>query len=202
MPRLILASSSPHRRDLLKRLAIPFSSHSPGIDESPRPGEAPRALALRLACAKAKALKGHNPDSLIIGSDQVAVCDGRLVSKPNDREAAFAQLLALSGRQVDFHTGLALLNTQTGRLQVDCTPSRVSLRDLNPIQIGRYLQAEQPYDCAGSFKSEGLGIALIRKLESEDPTALIGLPLIRLVAMLEAEGIDVLSLAPPTPGGV
>lgn len=195
IPPLVLASSSPYRKDLLRRLAIPFTAYAPEIDESPRPGEPPAALVLRLARAKAEALQARHPASLIIGSDQVAVCGGRLIFKPVGPEAAFAQLQSLSGQQVEFLTALALLNARSGRLQLDCVPYRVQFRTLERAQISNYLQAERPFDCAGSFKSEGLGIALFRKMEGGDPTALIGLPLIRLVAMLANEGIDVLDLA-------
>jgi MAF protein len=155
---------------------------------------------LRLARAKAEALQARHSDSLIIGSDQVAVCEGRLILKPADPDAAFAQLQSLSGRQLEFLTAVALLNARSGRLQLDYVPYRVRFRTLEHAQISRYLQAEQPFDCAGSFKSEGLGIALLRNMEGEDPTALIGLPLIRLVAMLALEGVDVLALASPGRG--
>ncbi len=202
--RLVLASSSPYRAELLRRLAIPFTACAPEIDESPRSGEAPADLALRLARAKAEALSARYPHSLIIGSDQVAACEGRLMVKAMHAEAARAQLRLLSGRRVEFITALALLNTESGRIQLDEVPYRVRVRALDDTQIEHYLAIERPFDCAASLKSEGLGIALCHSMEGEDPTALIGLPLIRLVAMLAAEGVDVLrraGTAPEAPSG-
>jgi len=190
---LVLASSSPYRKALLQRLGLPFSIRVPDVDESPAPGEDPSDLALRLARVKAQSVLAHYPKALIIGSDQVAVCGGRLLGKPGHFAAACEQLMALSGRCVRFSTGLALLNTETLHMQIACIPFDVHFRILHEEQIRRYLLAEQPFGCTGSFKSEGLGIALVEKMEGEDPTALIGLPLIRLVGMLRNEGIDVLA---------
>ncbi|VEE15102.1 Maf family protein [Ectopseudomonas mendocina] len=192
MPALLLASSSPYRRELLERLRLPFTSQSPSIDESRREGEAAIDLVKRLAEEKARTLATDHPDHLIIGSDQVAVLgSGEILGKPHDLPRAQQQLRAASGSSVTFLTGLALLNTCTGRCQVDCVPFTVHFRPLSDEQILRYLQREQPFDCAGSFKSEGLGISLFRSTEGEDATSLIGLPLIRLVDMLLSEGIEV-----------
>jgi len=181
---------------LLKRLRLPFSWASPEIDETPETNETPTEMVLRLACCKAEAIREKWPKALIIGSDQVAVCEGVPFSKPETRERAIEQLRHLSGLRVDFLTGIALLNTETGRLQLDCVPYSVHFRDLSRAQIEGYIDQEQPLNCAGSFKSEGLGIALFKKMEGEDPTALIGLPLIRLVEMLVKEGVDVLCPSP------
>ncbi|MGQ7958797.1 Maf family protein [Pseudomonas sp. SP16.1] len=192
MPALLLASSSPYRRELLARLQLAFSWQSPSIDESQRAGEAPTALVERLAAEKARALSRDNPDHLIIGSDQVAVLEsGQILGKPHDLERAQAQLRAASGSSVTFLTGLALLNTATDHCQVDCVPFTVHFRQLDDERILRYLQREQPFDCAGSFKSEGLGVSLFRSTEGEDATSLIGLPLIRLVDMLLNEGVEI-----------
>lgn len=192
MPALLLASSSPYRRELLERLRLPFTWQSPSIDESRREGEAAIDLVKRLAEEKARTLATDHPDHLIIGSDQVAVLgSGEILGKPHDLPRAQQQLRAASGSSVTFLTGLALLNTCTGRCQVDCVPFTVHFRPLGDEQILRYLQREQPFDCAGSFKSEGLGISLFRSTEGEDATSLIGLPLIRLVDMLLNEEIEV-----------
>jgi len=188
---LLLASSSAYRRELLTRLRLPFTCASPDIDESQRPGEAAIELVKRLAEEKARALAAHHPAHLIIGSDQVAVLDGRILGKPHDFEKAREQLLAASGTRVSFLTGLALLNSQTGECQVDCIPFSVQMRSLTVERIERYLHAEQPYDCAGSFKAEGLGVSLFQSTEGPDATSLIGLPLIRLVDMLLAEGVQI-----------
>ena len=188
---LLLASSSAYRRELLTRLRLPFTCASPDIDESQRPGEAAIELVKRLAEEKARALAAHHPAHLIIGSDQVAVLDGRILGKPHDFEKAREQLLAASGTRVSFLTGLALLNSQTGECQVDCIPFSVQMRSLTVERIERYLHAEQPYDCAGSFKAEGLGVSLFQSTEGADATSLIGLPLIRLVDMLLAEGVQI-----------
>lgn len=188
---LLLASSSSYRRELLGRLRLPFVSASPDIDESHRPTEAARDLVMRLAQEKAKALSAQFPDHLIIGSDQVAVLDEQILGKPHTFERALQQLSASSGKRVTFLTGLALYNSRTGRCQVDCVPFTVHMRQLDHDRISRYLHAEQPYDCAGSFKAEGLGVSLFRSTEGPDATSLIGLPLIRLVDMLAAEGVDV-----------
>ena len=192
MPALLLASSSPYRRELLERLLLPFTWRSPSIDESRREGEAAIDLVKRLAEEKARALATDQPDHLIIGSDQVAVLgNGQILGKPHDLPRARQQLRAASGSSVTFLTSLALLNTSSGRCQVDCVPFTVHFRQLGDEQILRYLQREQPFDCAGSFKSEGLGISLFRSTEGEDATSLIGLPLIRLVDMLLNEGVEI-----------
>lgn len=190
--RLILASTSPYRRKLLNRLGLVFKAVAPDADESRYADEAPEALVRRLAEAKARAVAGRYPDALIIGSDQVAVIDGEILGKPGTHDAAVAQLRRLSGHKVTFLTGLCLLNSATGRVQLDMIPFYVAFRTLSDGMIERYLEREQPYNCAGSFKSEGLGIVLFERLEGDDPTALIGLPLIRLSRMLEAEGLSVL----------
>jgi len=191
-PQLILASSSPFRRELLGRLQIPFDIAAPEADEKALPGESPEQLVTRLAEAKARAVAENHGDALIIGSDQVACIDDRILGKPGDHARAFEQLKAAAGRRVTFYTGLALLNSTSGHLQLICEPFHCYFRQLSDAQIEHYLQREQPYNCAGSFKSEGLGIALFDRLEGDDPNTLIGLPLIRLVAMLEMEGVAVL----------
>ncbi|UFH48501.1 Maf family protein [Pseudomonas sp. KNUC1026] len=191
MPPIVLASSSPYRRELLNRLGLPFSCRSPDIDESRLPDEPVLALALRLAEAKARALAASHPHHLIIGSDQVAVLDERILGKPGSHAAATEQLLACSGQAVRFLTGLALLDSRSGECQVDCVAFTVHLRALDAATVERYLRAEQPYDCAGSFKAEGLGVSLFSRTEGEDLTSLVGLPLIRLVGMLAQHGIQV-----------
>lgn len=188
--QLVLASSSPYRRQLLARLMLPFEVMSPDVDETPLPGEKPWDTALRLAQLKARAVARQYPQALIIGSDQVAVLDGRPLGKPGNFENAKQQLLAASGREVVFHTALALLNAATGRMQARVVPFGVKFRPLGAEQIERYLKREQPYDCAGSAKSEGLGIVLIERFQGEDPNALVGLPLIALVDMLREEGVS------------
>jgi MAF protein len=188
---LLLASSSVYRRELLARLRLPFVCSSPDIDESHRPQEPAIELVKRLAREKAQALAGIFPDHLIIGSDQVAVLGERIIGKPHTFEKARDQLLAASGASVTFLTGLALLNSQTGHCQVDCVPFTVHMRTLDQASIERYLYAEQPYDCAGSFKAEGLGVSLFQRTEGPDATSLIGLPLIRLIDMLLVEGVQV-----------
>jgi MAF protein len=188
---LLLASSSPYRRELLERLRLPFVWASPDIDESHRPLEPASELVKRLARGKAMALAAQYPDHLIIGSDQVAVLDEQILGKPHTFERALQQLSDSSGKSVSFLTGLALYNSQTGQCQVDCVPFTVHMRDLDHDRISRYLHAEQPYDCAGSFKAEGLGVSLFRSTEGPDATSLIGLPLIRLVDMLMAEGVAI-----------
>lgn len=190
--KLILASSSPYRKELLSRLGLPFSTLSPDVDETPLPGEPPEHLVARLAVAKAQAVADRHPHALVIGSDQVAVHRGSIVGKPGNHDRAVAQLRAASGQSVTLHTGLALVDADSGRTQSEVVPFRVVFRKLNDDQIERYLRKEQPYNCAGSVKSEGLGIALLERFEGEDPNTLIGLPLIRLVAMLEKEGVDVI----------
>lgn len=186
---LVLASTSPYRRALLERLGLAFSTAAPEVDETRRPGEPPQVLVLRLAEAKARAVAPAHPGALIIGSDQVACIDDQVLGKPGNRERAIAQLERASGQAVVFHTGLCLLNGLTGRAQVLVEPFRVHFRPLSRRRIEAYLDREQPYNCAGSFKSEGLGIALFERLEGEDPSTLIGLPLIRLIALLESEGL-------------
>jgi MAF protein len=187
---LLLASSSPYRRELLERLHLPFVCAAPDIDESHRPNESAIELVKRLATEKAMALAERYPGHLIIGSDQVAVLDEQILGKPHTFERALEQLTASSGRSVSFLTGLALYNSQTGVCQIDCVPFTVHMRTLSNESISRYLHAEQPYDCAGSFKAEGLGVTLFRSTEGSDATSLIGLPLIRLVDMLTAQGIE------------
>ena len=189
--RLILASSSPFRRELLARLMIPFEVSVPDVDETVRPGELPQALVERLAIAKAQAVVAKHPQALVIGSDQVAVHAGEIVGKPHTHERAVAQLTAASGKTVMLYTGLALVNAATGCIQSEVVPYRVVFRSLTPEQIENYLRKEQPYHCAGSVKSEGLGVALLERFEGEDPATLIGLPLIRLIRMLEHEGLTV-----------
>ena len=190
-PSIILGSSSPFRKALLQRLNLSFSCCSPEIDETRRPGEPPADFVTRLAAEKAQAVAEKNREALIIGSDQAACIGTEVLGKPGSRERALEQLSAASGRRVTFYTGLCLLNSASGNRQLICEPFHVHFRVLEQPQIERYLDAEQPYNCAGSFKSEGLGISLFRRLEGEDPNALIGLPLIRLVDMLAAEGIRI-----------
>lgn len=188
---LLLASSSPYRRELLARLQLPFAWAAPDIDEQ-RQGEEPALeLVKRLARQKAEALAGSHPQHLIIGSDQVAVLGEQILGKPHTFDKACEQLLAASGNHVTFLTGLALLNTQTGYCQVDCVPFTVHMRELELARIERYLRAEQPYDCAGSFKCEGLGVSLFQSTHGCDATSLVGLPLIRLVDMLLKEGASI-----------
>ena len=188
--RLILASTSIYRRQLLDRFALPYAVVAPETDESPRAGEAPQALAERLAGAKADAVANPHPDAWVIGSDQVAECDGQAIGKPGDHAHAAAQLRAASGRVVRFHTAACLRNVASGAAFAHRDVTEVAFRTLDDDTIERYLQAEKPYDCAGSFKSEGLGIALFEAIRGEDPTALIGLPLIALARMLREAGFD------------
>lgn len=190
--KIILASSSPYRRELLAKLHLDFSWQSPEIDERPQAGESPGQLVARLAQEKALAIARHHSDALIIASDQVAVLDGRTLGKPGDHANAIKQLGDASGKEVRFLTSLALLNSASGRIQVEVVPFTVHFRNLSASEIENYLRKEQPYNCAGSFKSEGLGIALFERLEGDDPNTLIGLPLIQLVRMLRNEGIDVI----------
>lgn len=190
MPRLALASSSPYRRMLLERLGIPFKYAAPDVDETPSSGETPEQLTLRLALEKARALAGRFTDHLIIGSDQVLLLDGQAVSKPGSHAAARDQLRRCSGRTVQFTTSLCLLNSRTGKHQLTSEPFQVSFRELDDESIERYLQREQPYDCAGSFKAEGMGISLFSALRGDDPNSLIGLPLIKLCEMLRQEGLQ------------
>jgi len=190
-PPLVLASSSRYRRELLERLHLPFATIAPAVDERSLASEVPTALALRLACAKARAISHLHPDALIIGSDQVAAVGATLLDKPGTHERAAGQLRMMSGRKVEFLTAVCLLNAHSAHEQTAIVPVTVHMRELNDAQIERYLRAEQPYDCAGSARIEGLGIALVAALEGPDPTALIGLPLIKLCDMLRAEGIEV-----------
>jgi septum formation protein len=198
-PRLILASTSRYRLELLERLRLPFEAHSPDTDETPLPGEAPAALAERLALAKARALVHRFPDAVIIGADQVADVDGTAIGKPGDHQRAVEQLRAMSGRTIVFQTALAVVRAATGFAQVQRAPVSVRFRTLSDAEIEFYLRTEQPYDCAGSAKCETLGIALLDAIDSDDPTALIGLPLIRTAALLRAAGLDPLR-ARPLPG--
>lgn len=192
MRRIILASSSPYRKALLKRLGLVFESISPSIDENRLPGESPRMMVTRLAHQKAGSLRARFPEALIIGSDQCAVIDGVILGKPENFERAFRQLKAASGKTVEFHSGLCLLDSATEEVQLDDVIFKVHLRCLSDKMINNYLQQERPFDCAGSFKSEGLGVALFNRMEGDDPNALIGLPLIRLVSMLEQAGVIIL----------
>ncbi|MGZ5847459.1 MAG: Maf family nucleotide pyrophosphatase [Ramlibacter sp.] len=190
MPRtLILGSTSPYRRELLGRLRLAFEVVSPAVDETPRPGEAPADLARRLALAKAHAVAARQPDAVVIGSDQVADLGGEPLGKPGDHARATEQLRRMRGRSVVFQTAVAVVCHATGFEQLDLAPVRVAFRDLTDAEIEAYLRAEQPYDCAGSARSEGLGIALLDAIESDDPTALVGLPLIRTCRLLRAAGL-------------
>lgn len=199
-PTLILASSSPYRRELLERLQLPFEVISPEIDETPLPTEAPEHTALRLAQAKARKVADELADKeadtlrdvLIIGCDQVATLDGMQLGKPITHENAVKQLRLMRGRKVTFHSALCLYNAKSQQMQAEVVPYEVSFRQLSDSQIENYLRKEQPYQCAGSAKSEGLGIALIAAMHGSDPNALIGLPLIRLIAMLEQHGVSVI----------
>lgn len=188
--KLVLASTSAYRKMLLERLQLPFETARPDTDEAPLPGEHPAATAERLAAEKARAVAAAWPEALIIGSDQVAYLGSEVFGKPGTEERAIAQLQRMRGQTVVFHTALALLNTRSGHLQVEGVPTRVRFRDLSDAEIRRYVAKERPLDCAGSAKSEGLGIALLEAMPGEDPTALIGLPLIALSRMLRAEGLE------------
>lgn len=192
VPTLVLASSSPYRAALLERLGLPFEACAPNIDETPLPQEPPQALVARLAEAKARAVGAKFSNALTIGSDQVAVLDQRIVGKPGTYQRAWQQLRAAAGREMIFYTGLCLFNTATGKAKTTVELFQVQFRPLTEKQIERYLQREQPYQCAGGFQSEGLGIALFKRLQGEDPNILIGLPLIRLTELLEEEGYPVL----------
>ncbi len=192
MRHLVLGSTSRYRRDLLKRLGLRFSVAAPDVDESALAGEGPAQTALRLSEAKARAVAVRFPDALVIGADQVADCAGQPVGKPGTREAAVAQLRALSGKTVIFHTGMALVDSASGRCRSVLVDVASTFRSLSDAEIGAYLDRETPYDCAGSVRSEGLGIALFDRIASDDPTALIGLPLIALARLLREEGIDVI----------
>ena len=201
-PELILASTSRYRRELLERLRIPFRALSPDTDETPLPGEAPAALAERLALAKARALAARFPDAVVIGADQVADVDGSAIGKPGDHARAVEQLRAMSGRTIVFQTALAVVRASAGFAEVRRVPVPVRFRALGDAEIEFYLRAEQPYDCAGSAKCETLGIALLEAIESDDPTALIGLPLITTCALLRAAGLDPLRSRALSPNGI
>ncbi|GAB7535325.1 Maf-like protein [Burkholderia sp. 3C] len=191
-PRLILASSSRYRRELLERLKIPFDVVTPDLDETPQDGETPADTALRLAAAKARAVAGQldAPDgAIVIGSDQVATFDGRQIGKPGNHERALEQLQAMRGREVEFHSALCVFDSRNGHTQIEDVITRVRFRSLSDAELDAYLRAETPYDVAGSAKSEGLGIALLDAIDSNDPTALIGLPLIALTRMLREAGL-------------
>ncbi|MGH8701812.1 MAG: Maf family protein [Burkholderiales bacterium] len=190
-PAIVLASTSPYRRDLLARLRLPFEVRAPAVDETALPGEAARDTALRLAQAKARAVAPDYPAALIIGCDQVAVLDGVSLGKPGTHANAVAQLKAMRGKSVVFHTALALFNARTRTLQAVEVPTTVRFRHYDDAEIERYLAAERPYDCAGSAKIEGIGITLVESVHSADPSALIGLPLIQLAAMLRNAGVAV-----------
>jgi septum formation protein len=198
-PPLLLASTSPYRRALLERFGLPFNLASPDLDEAALPGEAPAATATRLAAAKARAVASHYPEALVIGSDQVADCDGLAVSKPEDHAAAVRQLTAQSGRRIVFHTAVAVLNTRSQRLSSELVDVVSQFRTLTSAEIEAYLRADRPYDCAGSVRSEGLGLTLFERIDSPDPTALIGLPLIALARLLRAEGVALPPLTPQAP---
>ena len=189
-PLLILGSTSRYRRELLERLRLPFEVHAPDVDETPRPGERPAGLAQRLALAKAHAVSALHPDAVVIGSDQVADLDGTPIGKPGTHENAVAQLRSMRGRSVVFQTAVAVVRASTGHVGTALVPVTVRFRALSDAEIEHYLRTEQPYDCAGSAKCETLGIALLDAIESDDPTALVGLPLIRTSALLRAAGID------------
>ena len=195
MKTLVLASSSPYRRSLLERLQLPFLHDSPGIDESPQPGEDVTSLTTRLALSKAQAVATRHPDALIIGSDQACVREGErlIIGKPGNFESAHAQLRAASGKHVHFYTALALLDANSGIAQFSLDIYSVKFRELGDSEIRRYLELEQPYDCAGSFKAEGLGITLFEKMQGDDFHSLIGLPLISLCRLLREAGVDPLA---------
>jgi septum formation protein len=189
--KLILASSSPFRRELLERLMMPFEVASPDVDETPLPGERARELVLRLSVEKARVVAKSAPSALVIGSDQVAVHEGdEIIGKPRDHAHAVRQLRASSGRTVTLHTGIALINSDSGTVQRDVVPYAVQFKELTDREIEAYLTMERPYGCSGSLRADGLGIALLERFIGDDPTALIGLPLIRLVSMLKREGVS------------
>jgi septum formation protein len=194
-PRLILGSTSRYRRELLTRLRLPFEVEAPGVDETPRPGEAPAALAQRLALEKARAVAARHPQDVVIGSDQVADLAGEPLGKPGDHARAVAQLQRMSGQRVVFQTALAVVRQDTGFEAVDLAAVSVTFRTLSDAEIETYLRLDEPYDCAGSARSESLGVALLSAIDSDDPTALVGLPLIRTCALLRAAGLDPLDAA-------
>jgi septum formation protein len=190
---IVLGSTSIYRRELLMRLRLPFDVESPGVDETPRTDETPRALALRLALEKARAVAAHHPQAAVIGSDQVADLDGRPLGKPGDHDRAVTQLRAMRGRSVVFQTAVAVVCLESGFEGVDIAAVRVRFRELSDAEIESYLRAEQPYDCAGSARSEGLGIALLEAIDNDDPTALVGLPLIRTCRLLREAGVRLIT---------
>ncbi len=190
--QLILASTSLYRRELLGRLRIPFEVAAPQVDETPLPGEAPRSLALRLALAKAQAVAVQFPQAVVIGSDQVADLDGQPLGKPGQHDRAVAQLQSMRGRVVIFQTAVSVVCQASGFADTQLASVKVQFRELSDAEIEAYLQAEEPYDCAGSAKSEGLGIALLDQIDNDDPTALVGLPLIRTCQMIRAAGVRIL----------
>lgn len=194
-PRLYLASTSPYRSALLRRLGLPFRVEAPAIDEAPIEGEAPAARARRLARAKAAAVASRHPEAWVLGSDQVALCNGRVHDKPGDAGRCAGQLQASSGREVEFHTAVALLCSGTGAIEEHLDRTVVRFRTLAPDEIARYVELDRPFDCAGGFRSEGLGVALFEAICSEDPTALVGLPLIWVAAALRRAGLDPLASA-------
>ncbi|MBF0623151.1 MAG: septum formation inhibitor Maf [Magnetococcales bacterium] len=193
--KLVLASTSPYRKSLLDRFGVSFSTVSPNVDETPLADESPEKLVCRLSEAKARAGAQGRTGSLVIGSDQVAVLDGRIIGKPGTHERAIAQLKAASGRRLAYLTGLCLYNTDKQTVQLDIIPFAVHFRQLDQEIIERYLHQDQPYNCAGSFKSESLGVTLFERMEGDDPTALMGLPLIRLNEMLLNEGVNVIHMS-------
>ncbi|MFZ4286987.1 Maf family nucleotide pyrophosphatase [Variovorax sp. HJSM1_2] len=190
-PVVVLGSTSRYRRELMQRLRIPFDVADPGVDETPLANESPRDLALRLALAKAQAVAQRFPNAVVIGSDQVADLNGEPIGKPGDHARATAQLRRMRGQSLVFQTAVAVVCQATGFSQSALAPVRVRFRDLSDAEIESYLLAEQPYDCAGSAKSEGLGISLVEAIESDDPTALVGLPLIRTCQLLRAAGVQI-----------
>ena len=189
---IILASSSPFRKELLERLNIPFECHSPEVDESMQSGEIAEAYVCRLARQKAQTIANQFPEAVIIGSDQCALLEDQILGKPGDHNNALKQLKAAQGKSVIFHTGLCVMQASSGFSETDDIQFQVKFRNLNDQQLSHYLEVEQPYQCAGSFKSEGYGAALLDHMQGDDPTALIGLPLIRLVGMLENAGITII----------
>ena len=190
--KLVLGSTSPYRRELLERLRIPFEVAAPDVDETPRPSESPQQLACRLAMSKARAVAAQFPACVVIGSDQVADLDGHALGKPGNHARAVAQLHEMRGQTVIFQTAVAVVCLETGFAQMDLAQVKVKFRDLTDAEIESYLLAETPYDCAGSAKSEGLGIALLESIDNDDPTALVGLPLIRTCRMIQAAGVKLL----------
>lgn len=188
-PLLVLASTSPYRSELLKRLQLPFVTTAPDVDETPQPNESARTTSQRLSQEKAQAVSADYPDALIIGSDQVALLEGQQIGKPLTHDNAVRQLRAMRGKTTCFYTALTLLNSRTGRMQTEVAENHITLRNLTDEEIEGYLQKEQPYNCAGSAKSEGLGIALMSSMTGDDPNALIGLPLILLIEMLRRENV-------------